>query len=69
MLQLYTLDINDPSNCAKKFISNHKVGMILFFGIVLGNLAKNSVKNKLLEVENLQKPDKKSILSKVVVPL
>ncbi|XP_043473662.1 4-hydroxybenzoate polyprenyltransferase, mitochondrial [Leptopilina heterotoma] len=39
--QIYTLDIDNPNDCAKKFISNHSVGMFLFFGIVLGNLLKN----------------------------
>ncbi|CAL1689524.1 unnamed protein product [Lasius platythorax] len=38
--QIYTLNINNPTDCAKKFISNHRVGMILFAGIVLGNLMK-----------------------------
>ncbi|EFN67757.1 Para-hydroxybenzoate--polyprenyltransferase, mitochondrial [Camponotus floridanus] len=38
--QIYTLNINNPTDCAKKFISNHRVGMILFVGIVLGNLMK-----------------------------
>ncbi|KAL6426018.1 hypothetical protein ACFW04_008955 [Cataglyphis niger] len=40
--QIYTLNINNPTDCAKKFISNHRVGMILFIGIVLGNLMKRS---------------------------
>lgn len=38
--QIYTLNINNSTDCAKKFISNHRVGMILFVGIVLGNLMK-----------------------------
>ncbi|XP_015600631.1 4-hydroxybenzoate polyprenyltransferase, mitochondrial isoform X1 [Cephus cinctus] len=41
--QIYTLNVDNPTDCANKFISNHKVGMILFAGIVLGNLAKNSL--------------------------
>lgn len=41
MFQIYTLDIDNPNDCAKKFISNHSVGMFLFIGIVLGNLLKN----------------------------
>ncbi|XP_014224729.1 4-hydroxybenzoate polyprenyltransferase, mitochondrial [Trichogramma pretiosum] len=69
LYQLYTLDINDPKNCAKKFISNHRVGMILFAGIILGNLAKNTINNKVTEVENLNKLEQKNILSKVAVPL
>ncbi|XP_012530333.2 4-hydroxybenzoate polyprenyltransferase, mitochondrial [Monomorium pharaonis] len=44
--QIYTLNINNPSDCAKKFISNHKIGMLLFIGIVLGNLMKKSITEK-----------------------
>jgi len=41
------LDIDNPKDCAKKFISNYNVGMILFIGIILGNLKKNlSVKEE-----------------------
>lgn len=39
--QVYSLNINNSADCAKKFISNHRVGMILFAGIVLGNLMKD----------------------------
>ncbi|XP_076646377.1 ubiquinone biosynthesis protein COQ2, mitochondrial [Halictus rubicundus] len=42
--QIYSLNINNPTDCAKKFISNHRVGMIIFAGIVLGNLMKESTK-------------------------
>ncbi|KYN05995.1 Para-hydroxybenzoate--polyprenyltransferase, mitochondrial [Cyphomyrmex costatus] len=52
--QIYTLNINNPTDCAKKFISNQKIGMILFTGIVLGNLIKKSVlekENKVKETE------------------
>jgi len=49
--QIYTLNINNPTDCAKKFISNHKVGMILFIGIVLGNLMKKSIVEKKNEVK------------------
>ncbi|XP_076767227.1 ubiquinone biosynthesis protein COQ2, mitochondrial [Xylocopa sonorina] len=41
--QIYSLNINNPADCSKKFISNHRVGMILFTGIILGNLLKDSV--------------------------
>jgi hypothetical protein len=34
------LDIDNPKDCAKKFISNYHVGVILFVGIILGNLKK-----------------------------
>ncbi|KAM6220644.1 4-hydroxybenzoate polyprenyltransferase, mitochondrial [Rhynchocyon petersi] len=38
--QIYTLDIHKPENCWDKFVSNRTVGLILFLGIVLGNLWK-----------------------------
>ncbi|XP_011152626.1 4-hydroxybenzoate polyprenyltransferase, mitochondrial isoform X2 [Harpegnathos saltator] len=44
--QIYTLNVNNPADCAKKFTSNHRVGMILFAGIVLGNLMKNFTKEE-----------------------
>ncbi|KAH8407151.1 hypothetical protein KR222_009371 [Zaprionus bogoriensis] len=45
--QIYSLNIDNPSDCAKKFISNHQVGLILFLGIVLGTLLKSEEsKNK-----------------------
>jgi len=48
------LNINNPTDCAKKFISNHKIGMILFIGIVLGNLMKKSIMEKENEVKELK---------------
>lgn len=44
--QIYTLNINNPTDCAKKFISNNRVGMLLFAGIILGNLMKKSIKEE-----------------------
>ncbi|XP_014477479.1 PREDICTED: 4-hydroxybenzoate polyprenyltransferase, mitochondrial [Dinoponera quadriceps] len=44
--QIYTLNINNSTDCAKKFVSNHRVGMILFVGIVLGNLMKKKLAKK-----------------------
>ncbi|XP_066852743.1 4-hydroxybenzoate polyprenyltransferase, mitochondrial isoform X1 [Anser cygnoides] len=38
--QIYTLDIDKPEDCWKKFASNRTVGVLLFIGIVLGNLCK-----------------------------
>ncbi|KAF2984302.1 hypothetical protein EK904_000690 [Melospiza melodia maxima] len=38
--QIYTLDIDKPEDCWKKFASNRTVGILLFVGIVLGNLWK-----------------------------
>lgn len=34
--QIFTLNIDDPTDCARKFISNNHVGLILFMGIVGG---------------------------------
>lgn len=39
--QVVTLDIDNPDDCAKKFVSNRRVGMILFLGIVLGTYLKD----------------------------
>lgn len=41
--QIFTLNINNPADCASKFVSNVHVGFILFCGIVLGNLLKKNV--------------------------
>uniref|UniRef100_A0A6M2DY20 4-hydroxybenzoate polyprenyltransferase, mitochondrial n=1 Tax=Xenopsylla cheopis TaxID=163159 RepID=A0A6M2DY20_XENCH len=38
--QIYSLNINNPNDCAKKFISNHQIGLLLFCGIILGTLMK-----------------------------
>ncbi|XP_058403387.1 4-hydroxybenzoate polyprenyltransferase, mitochondrial isoform X1 [Diceros bicornis minor] len=38
--QIYTLDIHRPEDCWDKFTSNRTVGLIIFLGIVLGNLWK-----------------------------
>ncbi|XP_070991971.1 4-hydroxybenzoate polyprenyltransferase, mitochondrial-like [Oncorhynchus clarkii lewisi] len=38
--QIYTLDINKPEDCWKKFVSNRNLGLLLFLGIVCGNLWK-----------------------------
>lgn len=38
--QLTSLKINDPGDCAQKFISNYQVGLIIFLGIVIGNFFK-----------------------------
>ncbi|XP_041905982.1 4-hydroxybenzoate polyprenyltransferase, mitochondrial [Corvus kubaryi] len=38
--QIYTLDMDKPEDCWKKFASNRTVGILLFIGIVLGNLWK-----------------------------
>ncbi|XP_069482219.1 4-hydroxybenzoate polyprenyltransferase, mitochondrial isoform X2 [Ambystoma mexicanum] len=38
--QIYTLDIDKAEDCWKKFTSNRTLGLVLFMGIVLGNLWK-----------------------------
>ncbi|XP_040010762.1 4-hydroxybenzoate polyprenyltransferase, mitochondrial [Xiphias gladius] len=38
--QIYTLDIRKPEDCWKKFVSNRNLGLLLFLGIVAGNLWK-----------------------------
>lgn len=38
--QIYTLDINSPDSCWQKFSSSRKIGLLLFIGIVFGNLWK-----------------------------
>lgn len=40
LFQIYTLDINKPEDCWKKFVSNRNLGLLLFLGIVAGNLWK-----------------------------
>ncbi|XP_013116456.2 4-hydroxybenzoate polyprenyltransferase, mitochondrial [Stomoxys calcitrans] len=44
--QIYSLNIDNASDCAKKFFSNSQVGLILFLGIVLGTLLKSEEKPK-----------------------
>lgn len=38
--QIYSVDINRPEDCWKKFASNRNLGLLLFLGIVAGNLWK-----------------------------
>ncbi|XP_048448699.1 4-hydroxybenzoate polyprenyltransferase, mitochondrial [Rhincodon typus] len=38
--QIYSLDINNPQDCWKKFCLNRTLGFILLSGIVFGNLWK-----------------------------
>jgi len=40
--QIYTLDINDGDDCARKFASNRWVGLYLFIGCFFGTLLKDS---------------------------
>ncbi|KAF5297095.1 hypothetical protein FQA39_LY02675 [Lamprigera yunnana] len=43
--QIVTLNIDNVQNCASNFTSNVNVGLILFCGIVLGNLLKKKKEN------------------------
>ena len=36
-----TLDIDNSEDCAKKFLSNRRIGLVLFLGIVLGTYMKD----------------------------
>lgn len=38
--QIYSVDINRPEDCWKKFASNRNLGLLLLLGIVAGNLWK-----------------------------
>ncbi|XP_016321276.1 4-hydroxybenzoate polyprenyltransferase, mitochondrial-like [Sinocyclocheilus anshuiensis] len=38
--QIYAVDINRPEDCWEKFASNRNLGLLLFLGIVTGNLWK-----------------------------
>jgi len=38
--QLYTLNINNQTDCLNKFMSNQRIGLLLFGGIVMGTLFK-----------------------------
>ncbi|XP_020014680.2 4-hydroxybenzoate polyprenyltransferase, mitochondrial [Castor canadensis] len=49
--QIYTVDIHRPDDCWYKFTSNRTVGIIIFLGIVFGNLWKE----KRTDETNIQK--------------
>ena len=38
--QVYTLDIHRPEDCWHKLTSNRTIGLIVFLGIILGNLRR-----------------------------
>lgn len=52
--QIYTLDINKPEDCWKKFVSNRNLGLLLFLGIVAGNLWKERRETLLQNEEALR---------------
>lgn len=51
VLQLYTVDLNNPDDCASKFRSNTQLGFVMFMGIVLGTLLKKEGKSSDKSVE------------------
>lgn len=51
VLQLYTVDLNNPDDCASKFRSNTQLGFVMFLGIVLGNLLKKEEESSDKSVE------------------
>ncbi|XP_070820834.1 4-hydroxybenzoate polyprenyltransferase, mitochondrial [Chaetodon trifascialis] len=51
--QIYTVDINKPEDCWKKFVSNRNLGLLLFLGIVAGNLWKERRETLLQNEEEL----------------
>ncbi|XP_012502627.1 PREDICTED: 4-hydroxybenzoate polyprenyltransferase, mitochondrial [Propithecus coquereli] len=53
--QVYTLDIHRPEDCWEKFTSNRTIGLMLFLGIVLGNLWKEK------KTDNTKKSTESSI--------
>lgn len=50
--QISTLNINDPNDCASKFISNSQVGLILLIGIIMGNLLKKNKEHTSKEIKD-----------------
>lgn len=40
--QIVRLNIDNPGECARMFLSNHQVGLLLFGGIVLGTLLREA---------------------------
>lgn len=38
--QIYTLDLDNPSDCARKFASNRQIGFLVFLGIFCSSLCK-----------------------------
>ncbi|KAH9373600.1 hypothetical protein HPB48_014803 [Haemaphysalis longicornis] len=38
--QIYTLDLDNPSDCARKFVSNRQIGFLVFLGIFCSSLCK-----------------------------
>jgi len=54
--QIFTLDIDNREDCAKKFRSNRHVGLLLFFGIVSGTYMKvDDVESESVMMEDVGK--------------
>lgn len=45
--QITSLNINDPGDCARKFLSNQQVGLIIFLGIAFGTYLKMAKDSKI----------------------
>lgn len=68
--QIYTLDIHNPGDCAKKFFSNHQVGLVLFLGIVLGTLAmEKESKSKRVKTLNINSSSSSNAGSNRGIPM
>lgn len=52
LFQIYTVDIHRPEDCWDKFTSNRTLGILLFLGIVLGNLWKEKTEET-KKIENV----------------
>lgn len=61
--QVASLNMDNATDCAQKFISNHQVGLLLFLGIVLGTLLKEEEEDqeqsekKLRAISQVTKPN------------
>ena len=51
--QIYTLDIENSEDCAKKFLSNRWVGFILFLGCIGGTLCKEERSIEVSDVSSM----------------
>ncbi|GIX97209.1 4-hydroxybenzoate polyprenyltransferase, mitochondrial [Caerostris extrusa] len=52
MSQIKTVNTNDPQSCWKAFKSNRKIGLIIFLGIISGNLLKE-IKDSKVKKKNV----------------
>jgi 4-hydroxybenzoate polyprenyltransferase len=64
--QIYTLDINDGEDCAKKFLSNRWVGLILFLGCIGGTYCKDERTESSNVSEILQQATKSNKYTNIV---